>query len=342
MPGRSSTGLAARDDAPLRSRARSDYRGRSIPPCRRRSLVRDRSSRSTFVHGLFSTAYFTCQRAVIPAIVGADEQRVEQREQPVEGDDERHQLRRPALDGVLIDVLGAANVMWIEKRRTSHRSCSSARSFGSSARYGRATSRAVCGRASLHRRRSVRASRDRDATPLGAASRSCSPRSFDRVPRLPPERAGRGIPDRCVRRRQRHRVVRHVCRARTLQGDDTRHRCLHRTRVAVWLLVPHVPLAVMITAMAIVGFANPMANAPIFGILTTRVPPAASLRSSRRSSSRTRSCGRPQTRRPATVRVDRAAHRLRDRRRAGDRRLDELHPRHSRGGTEPCRRSCLI
>jgi hypothetical protein len=43
----------------------------------------------------------------------------------------------------------------------------------------------------------------------------------------------------------------------------------------LWLLVPpHVPLAVMILALAIVGFANPLANAPFFGILSSRVPRA--------------------------------------------------------------------
>jgi predicted MFS family arabinose efflux permease len=41
-----------------------------------------------------------------------------------------------------------------------------------------------------------------------------------------------------------------------------------------WLLVPHVPLALMVAAMAVIGFANPMVNAPFIGMLTTRVPPA--------------------------------------------------------------------
>ena len=41
-----------------------------------------------------------------------------------------------------------------------------------------------------------------------------------------------------------------------------------------WLFVPHVPLWVMVAALAVIGFANPMTNAPFFGILTTRVPPA--------------------------------------------------------------------
>jgi hypothetical protein len=41
-----------------------------------------------------------------------------------------------------------------------------------------------------------------------------------------------------------------------------------------WVFVPHVPLAVFVAAMVVIGFGNPMVNAPYFGILTTRVPPA--------------------------------------------------------------------
>jgi predicted MFS family arabinose efflux permease len=40
----------------------------------------------------------------------------------------------------------------------------------------------------------------------------------------------------------------------------------------MWLLVPHVPLAVMILALGIIGFSNPLTNAPYFGILSKRVP----------------------------------------------------------------------
>jgi predicted MFS family arabinose efflux permease len=41
-----------------------------------------------------------------------------------------------------------------------------------------------------------------------------------------------------------------------------------------WLFVPRVPLVVFVVAMAVTGFGNPMTNAPYFGILTARVPPA--------------------------------------------------------------------
>ena len=45
--------------------------------------------------GLFSTAYFTCQRVIIPAVVGYDEQLIGAGEQPDRGDDERDQPGRP-------------------------------------------------------------------------------------------------------------------------------------------------------------------------------------------------------------------------------------------------------
>jgi predicted MFS family arabinose efflux permease len=42
----------------------------------------------------------------------------------------------------------------------------------------------------------------------------------------------------------------------------------------MWLLVPHVPLGVMIFALAVSGFSNPLANAPFLGIFSARVPRA--------------------------------------------------------------------
>jgi predicted MFS family arabinose efflux permease len=42
----------------------------------------------------------------------------------------------------------------------------------------------------------------------------------------------------------------------------------------LWLLVPHVPLAVVVAALALSGFSNPLINAPYLGMLTTRVPRA--------------------------------------------------------------------
>jgi hypothetical protein len=42
----------------------------------------------------------------------------------------------------------------------------------------------------------------------------------------------------------------------------------------LWLLVPHAPLAVVIVALALSGFCNPMINAPYIAMLSTRIPKA--------------------------------------------------------------------
>jgi MFS family permease len=42
----------------------------------------------------------------------------------------------------------------------------------------------------------------------------------------------------------------------------------------LWFLVPHVPLAVVAVALAVIGASVPLINAPYIGMLTMRVPPA--------------------------------------------------------------------
>jgi hypothetical protein len=42
----------------------------------------------------------------------------------------------------------------------------------------------------------------------------------------------------------------------------------------LWLLVPHLPLAVVAVALAAIGASVPLINAPYLGFLTMRVPPA--------------------------------------------------------------------
>ncbi|HEV2590945.1 MAG TPA: MFS transporter, partial [Gaiellaceae bacterium] len=67
-----------------------------------------------FVGGLFSTAYFTCQRALIPAIVGSDQQATSKANTLLEGATNLTNFAGPALAGVLIAFIGAANVMWVD------------------------------------------------------------------------------------------------------------------------------------------------------------------------------------------------------------------------------------
>ena len=59
-------------------------------------------------------AYFASQRLILPAVVGEDEQRLAQANSLVEGTTNVTNLLGPVLAGVLIAVLGAANVMWLD------------------------------------------------------------------------------------------------------------------------------------------------------------------------------------------------------------------------------------
>ncbi len=64
--------------------------------------------------GTFSCAYFTCQRLILPAVVGEDEQLLAQANSLVEGATNVTNLLGPLLAGVLIAAMGAANVMWLD------------------------------------------------------------------------------------------------------------------------------------------------------------------------------------------------------------------------------------
>jgi MFS family permease len=229
-----------------------------------------------FVQGLFSTAYFTCQRAVIPAIVGADEQRVARANSVVEGATNLTNFVGPALAGVLIALLGAAKVMWLD-------AASYLVSFALVAGFVRA----------------VREVREPDQ-PRGvrAGIAYIADDRFVRRAIVTPLLFGAAFPlvfasFPVIAFRDYHhnpRVAGLLLAAYgggSVVGSFVTYLALARLTATTlgivacvglglpfWLLVPHVPLAVMVAAMATVGFANPMANAPIFGILTTRVPAA--------------------------------------------------------------------
>lgn len=229
-----------------------------------------------FVHGLFSTAYFTCQRAVIPAIVGSDEQRVARANSLVEGATNVTNFVGPALAGVLIAVLGATNVMWID-----------AASYVASFVLVGVFVRVVREVHESDEPRGVRAGiayiagdrfvRRAIVTPLlfGAAFPLVFA-SFPVIAYLDYDKNPR-VAGLLVAAYGGGSVIgsfaTYVALARFKATTLGIAACIG-LGVPFWLLVPHVPLTVMVAALAIVGFANPMANAPIFGILTTRVPPA--------------------------------------------------------------------
>ncbi len=228
------------------------------------------------LHGLFSTAYFTCQRVAIPAIVGTDEHRVARANSLVEGANNVTSFAGPGLAGVLIAVLGAANVMWLD-------AASYVVSFvliGAFVRVARevhAPEEAGGIWAGLGYLR-------RDSLVARAAGSSLVygflfPVLFASLP--------------VIAYQQYHhnpRIAGWLLMAfggGQVTGSLATYWILGRVapmRLAgaavvglslpLWLLVPHTPLAVVIAALAVSGFCNPLINAPYIGMLSTRVPRA--------------------------------------------------------------------
>ena len=66
------------------------------------------------VLGVFSTPYYAAQRLILPEVLGDDERAVARGNSLIEGTSELTNLAGPALAGVLIAFLGAANVLWLD------------------------------------------------------------------------------------------------------------------------------------------------------------------------------------------------------------------------------------
>jgi MFS family permease len=226
--------------------------------------------------GLFSCAYFTCQRLILPAMVGEDEQRLAQANSLVEGMTNTTQLLGPALAGVQIAFLGAANVMWLDAGsflvafaligvavrvpreppfeeeaggvlaglRYLRRDSLVARASLSSLVYGflfRILTASFPVLAYEHYHRNPRVAGLLLST-IGGGQVVGSVFSFRLVTKVKPLRMAAFA------------VV--------------------ATAAPLWLLVPDLPLWVVGTALAICGASIPMINAPYLGMLTTRVPKA--------------------------------------------------------------------
>jgi MFS family permease len=229
-----------------------------------------------FVGGLFSTAYFSCQRALIRPIVGVDQQAISQANTLLEGATNFTTFVGPALAGVLIAFMGAANVMWLDAG-------SFLASFALVALFVRVV-------------REVHAKEETGGVLAGL--KYIWGDDFVRRAVLSPFLFGAAFPlvfasfPVLAYRDYHHnpRVAGLLLAAYgggSVVGSFATYAALARFKsesIAIvagvliaapfWLLVPHLPLAVMVVALAIIGFANPMTNAPYFGILTTRVPPA--------------------------------------------------------------------
>jgi predicted MFS family arabinose efflux permease len=64
--------------------------------------------------GAFAPPYFASQRTILPELVGEDERRMSQANSAIEGGTAFAALIGPALAGVLIPFLGAANVLYVD------------------------------------------------------------------------------------------------------------------------------------------------------------------------------------------------------------------------------------
>ncbi len=64
--------------------------------------------------GVFTTPYFSSQRLILPEVVGDDTGLLGQANSLVEGFQRLSTLIGPAIAGVLIGVMGAANVLWLD------------------------------------------------------------------------------------------------------------------------------------------------------------------------------------------------------------------------------------
>jgi MFS family permease len=222
-----------------------------------------------FLHGLFSTAYFTCQRVAIPSIVGDDEQRIASANSVIEGATNVANFGGPALAGVLIALIGAANVMWFD-------AASYLVAFVLIAFFVRVT----------------RVVHDPTASGgLWAGLRYLRRDRFVGRAVLTPLLFGFNFPIiiasfpviAYLDYNHDPRVAGWLLMAYgggSVVGSLATYLVLARfppMQIAVaaavglaapmWLLVPHVPLGVMILALGIIGFSNPLSNAPYFGIL---------------------------------------------------------------------------
>jgi MFS family permease len=229
------------------------------------------------LQGLFSSAYFTSQRLMLPAVVGEDQQVLAQANTLVEGTQNVTQLLGPALAGVLIAFMGAANVMWLD-----------------------AGSFVIAFLLVASFVRVIREAPDEgeDAGGIWAGLRYLRGDSF--IARASVSTLVYGFLFRILTAsfpvlayRQYHHNPRvagllfSVIGAGQVVGSLLAYRLVTKlaplrlaaaaavfTAAPLWLLVPDVPLAVLGIALAVCGASLPLINAPYISLLSTRVPRA--------------------------------------------------------------------
>jgi predicted MFS family arabinose efflux permease len=225
--------------------------------------------------GCFNAPYFASQRVILPELLGSDEQTIAQANSVLEGATQTSSLLGAPVAGVLIATLGAANVLYVD-------AATFAFSFLTVLLFVPRRERAdlpedgsglLAGMSFLLR--------DALLGPLATVIILMNALA---------QMLGASLPVLAFQRYGDAKVGGWLFAAYGLGGlVGTMIAFRLVTKVApltlasfaalgfalpLWVLVPHVPLVPILAALALTAVCQPLLNAPMIGVITTRTPPA--------------------------------------------------------------------
>jgi MFS family permease len=225
--------------------------------------------------GCFNAPYFASQRVILPELLGNDEQTIAQANSVLEGAGQTSALLGPPLAGLLIATLGAANVLYVD-------AATFAFSFVTVLLFVPARKRAEApeGSGGLLAGMSFLL---RDALMGPLATVIVLMNALGQM-------LGAALPVLAFQRYDDARVGGWLFAAYGLGGligTAVAYRLVTTVpaltlaslgaigfALPLWVLVPHVALAPILGALAFTALCQPLINAPMFGVITTRTPPA--------------------------------------------------------------------
>jgi len=225
--------------------------------------------------GCFNAPYFASQRVILPELLGSDEQTIAQANSVLEGASQTSSLLGPPLAGLLIATLGAANVLYVD-------AATFAFSFLTVLLFVPARKRA----AAVEDSGGLLAGMSfllRDALMGPLATVIVLMNALGQM-------LGAALPVLAFQRWDDARVGGWLFAAYGLGGligTAVAYKLVTRVpaltlaslgaigfALPLWVLVPHVALAPILGALAFTALCQPLINAPMFGVITTRTPPA--------------------------------------------------------------------
>jgi MFS family permease len=225
--------------------------------------------------GCFNAPYFASQRVILPELLGNDEQTIAQANSVLEGAGQTSALLGPPLAGVLIATLGAANVLYVD-------AATFAFSFVTVLLFVPARTRVEAPEASGGLLAGMSfLLRDALMGPLATVIVLMNALG---------QMLGAALPVLAFQRYDDARVGGWLFAAYGLGGligTAVAYRLVTKVpaltlaslgaigfALPLWVLVPHVALAPILGALAFTALCQPLINAPMFGVITTRTPPA--------------------------------------------------------------------